>query len=257
MMHYAGSSHLLGAFLGGLMFCTDHTVHHAWTNQIKRILHWMLRIFFAATIGFEVPIQEFDNWTVISGGLIYFTAIIGKIATGLLSGKPLKTESFLTVAFSMSAWGEFAFILATTSFSMGNINKDSFASVLMAVLLSVIISPFLLRRSLIWANNKKQRQLTKVRRKTIVLEGINGAKNAMLQNAYYLLHTRARARWGHQDKLLRVLSELKLEVIDFRAWHSAHSAKHHHKPDVHNVFYVQVMYIFYILYRFNLYHFYI
>ncbi len=26
--HYLGSSHLLGAFLSSLMFCTDHTIHH-------------------------------------------------------------------------------------------------------------------------------------------------------------------------------------------------------------------------------------
>ena len=257
------------------MFCTDHTIHHAWTNQIKRILCWMLRIFFAATIGFEVPIQEFNSWTVIGGGMLYFTAIIGKLATGVLSSRPLKMEAFLTVAFSMSAWGEFAFILATTSYSMGNIDKTSFASVLMAVLLSVIVSPFALRQSLIWANKKKQKQLTKMRRKSLIAakkgkkkkrkketKGIQKKKGSdsdeddenreyeqsstysdssgLLQNAYYLLHTRARARWGHQDKLLRVLSELNLEIIDFRAWHSAHSAKQHHKPDVHNVFYVQV-----------------
>ena len=52
--YYAGSSHLLGAFLAGLMFCTDHTIHKAWKHQIKRILQWMLRVFFSATIGFEV-----------------------------------------------------------------------------------------------------------------------------------------------------------------------------------------------------------
>merc|ERR1712154_701448 len=52
---YAGSSHLLGAFLAGLMFCTDHTIHEAWSNQVKRIMQWMLRIFFACTIGFAVP----------------------------------------------------------------------------------------------------------------------------------------------------------------------------------------------------------
>merc|ERR1711971_93932 len=38
MCHYLGSSHLLGAFLAGLCFCTDHTVHHAWHHQIKRVL---------------------------------------------------------------------------------------------------------------------------------------------------------------------------------------------------------------------------
>ena len=39
---YAGSSHLLGAFLAGLMFCTDHTIHEAWSNQIKRTVQSVL-----------------------------------------------------------------------------------------------------------------------------------------------------------------------------------------------------------------------
>merc|ERR1719464_1847031 len=65
MVHFLGSSHLLGAFLAGLCFCTDHTIHHAWHHQIKRVLQWMLRIFFAATIGFQIPILEFGSPTVI------------------------------------------------------------------------------------------------------------------------------------------------------------------------------------------------
>eukprot|EP01084_Bolivina_argentea_P229363 387144_1 len=37
--HYLGSSHLLGAFLAGLMFCTDHTIHHVWEKHMKRIMY--------------------------------------------------------------------------------------------------------------------------------------------------------------------------------------------------------------------------
>ena len=61
--HQLGSSHLLGAFLAGLSFCSDEHVHHAWTKQVKRLLQWLLRIFFAATIGFEVPVREFVQVT--------------------------------------------------------------------------------------------------------------------------------------------------------------------------------------------------
>ena len=36
--HQLGSSHLLGAFLAGLCFCTDHDAHCAWQKQVKRVL---------------------------------------------------------------------------------------------------------------------------------------------------------------------------------------------------------------------------
>ncbi len=63
--HHLGSSHLLGAFLAGLSFCTDDRVHMAWSRQVKRLLQWLLRIFFAATIGFEVPIKSFASADVM------------------------------------------------------------------------------------------------------------------------------------------------------------------------------------------------
>ena len=31
-------------------------MHKAWAKQVKRVLHWLLKIFFAASIGFEVPV---------------------------------------------------------------------------------------------------------------------------------------------------------------------------------------------------------
>merc|ERR1719411_1703841 len=141
LVHFLGSSHLLGAFLAGLCFCTDHTIHHAWHHQIKRVLQWMLRIFFAAAIGFAIPILEFGSPAVIIRGVIYCFAGIGKIVQGFFA-QPLNAKEFFIVGFSMSAWGEFAFILATASYGAGQMDKESFSAVLLAVLLSVIYSPY-------------------------------------------------------------------------------------------------------------------
>ena len=33
--------------------------------QVKRVLQWLLRIFFAATIGFEIPIRDFFSAEVL------------------------------------------------------------------------------------------------------------------------------------------------------------------------------------------------
>ena len=57
--HALGSSHLLGAFLAGVCFCTDASVHAAWTRQVKRLLQWLLRVFFSCTIAFEIPVEHF------------------------------------------------------------------------------------------------------------------------------------------------------------------------------------------------------
>merc|ERR1719277_2204166 len=127
MCHFLGSSHLLGAFLAGLCFCTDHTIHHVWEHQIKRVLQWMLRVFFAATIGFAIPIKEFANVNVITRGLIYCICDVGKVVQGYFA-RPLNKKEFFTVGWSMAAWGEFAFILATASYAEGTIDKESFSA---------------------------------------------------------------------------------------------------------------------------------
>eukprot|EP01084_Bolivina_argentea_P314685 545059_1 len=233
---YAGSSHLLGAFLAGLMFCTDHTIHEAWNNQIKRIMQWMLRVFFACTIGFAVPIMDFWSKPVLFGGLLYFVAIIGKILTGVFA-KPLCVSEFFTIGFSMSAWGEFAFILATASFQSGTLDKDSYSSVLMAVLLSVIVSPLLLRATLQMVRKQKEAKLSGARDAHFDFDETH-AKDTDIHPVYFCVHTKGNARWGHQDKLLHCIFNLHLEIIDFRAFNDAETNFKHHLPTAQDVFYV-------------------
>jgi len=36
--HYTKASHLMGAFIAGLVFCTDHDVHVMFVSQFKRVL---------------------------------------------------------------------------------------------------------------------------------------------------------------------------------------------------------------------------
>jgi len=233
---YAGSSYLLGAFLAGLMFCTDHTIHSAWSNQIKRIMQWMLRIFFACTIGFAVPIQDFWSVPVVTSALMYLVAIIGKIATGIFA-KPLTVPEFFTIAFSMSAWGEFAFILATASFSTGTIDKQNYSAVLFAVLISVVVSPLCLRANLSLAQKFKARRLKGARKDhgDIDAKGDSDGKVSV----YFCVHTKGRGKWGHQDKLLHCIFALNLEIIDFRAFNEAEYNYSHHLPIVQDVFYVR------------------
>eukprot|EP01084_Bolivina_argentea_P179029 309382_1 len=226
----AGSSYLLGAFLAGLMFCTDHTIHSAWNNQIKRIMQWMLRIFFACTIGFAVPIKDFKGSQVLACGFLYFLAIIGKLLTGIFAN-PLSISEFFTIGFSMSAWGEFAFILAAASYSMDSIDKQSYSSILMAVLLSVIISPLCLRMTLLLSNREKLKKLMLARDAHYG----NGIEN---HPVYFCVHTKGRGKWGHQHTLLQCILNLNLEIIDFRAFNEAEYNYSHHLPIVQDVFYV-------------------
>merc|ERR1712038_1002528 len=202
--------HFLGSFLAGLCFCTDHTIHHAWHHQIKRVLQWMLRIFFAAAIGFAIPILEFGSPAVIIRGFIYCFAGIGKIVQGFFA-QPLNAKEFFIVGFSMSAWGEFAFILATVSYSEGQMDKESFSAVLLAVLLSVIYSPYGLVLTISYFEKQAQKRMD---------EHLAQFDDQNLHPLYFAINTKARGSWGHQDKILKAIFDLDLEIIDFRLWHA-------------------------------------
>jgi len=229
MCHYLGSSHLLGAFLAGLCFCTDHTIHHVWHHQIKRVLQWMLRIFFSATIGFAIPIKEFTSAAVLIRGFVYCIAGIGKVVQGFFS-QPLNAKEFFIVGFSMSAWGEFAFILATVSYSEGTIDKESFSAVLLAVLLSVIYSPYGLSFTISYFEKQAQKKMN---------ERLSEFEDTNVHPLYFAINSKAKGQWGHQDKILKTIFDLNLEIIDFRSWHAPEYNHSHDQPLTKQSFYVQ------------------
>merc|ERR1719464_2095523 len=228
-VHYLGSSHLLGAFLAGLCFCTDHTIHHAWHHQIKRVLQWLLRIFFSATIGFQIPILEFGNPSVLIRGFVYCIAGIGKVVQGFFA-QPLNAREFFIVGFSMSAWGEFAFILATASYGAGTMDKESFSAVLLAVLLSVIFSPWGSTFNISYWDKQAQKKMD---------AKLSEYENQNVHPLYFAINTKSRGSWGQNDKLLKAVFDLNLEIVDFRSWHAPEFNYTHDQPLTKQSFYVQ------------------
>ena len=185
--YYAKSSFLMGAFLSGLVFCRNHDVHVRFVSQFKRILQWLMRIFFAASIGFQVPIKDFADGKVIGIGLLFTLALLGKLAVGFIVPNFNNADKFrglhlrdcLITGCSMvsltlfsrignllqllgslntfqitfqAAEGEFAFVIAVFSVDSGLISPDLYASIVLAVLISTIVPPFALRFTISYFN---------------------------------------------------------------------------------------------------------
>jgi Kef-type K+ transport system membrane component KefB len=68
-LNYSGASFLTGVFLAGLTFSQLHTVHAFFVKHGRPFLNWLLRIFFAATIGFQVPVTRFQDLYVLKWGI--------------------------------------------------------------------------------------------------------------------------------------------------------------------------------------------
>lgn len=236
---YSKASYLMGAFVSGLAFCTSHDLHILFVQQFKRILQWLMRIFFAASIGFQVPIKDFADATVIWQGLVFSLALFGKLAVGFMVPNFTQSTRFtnhhlrdcLITGFSMAAEGEFAFVIAVFGVDNGLIDKDIYASIVLAVLISTIIPPFLLRFTISYYNKKGEEAVKKVVQDEMarnhdlesIVEGPDHAERLEegIRNktaVFLCIQTQSAAAWGLMHRLMAQLGKLGLEVIDHRAW---------------------------------------
>ncbi len=177
-------SHLLGAFVAGMCFTKVPRSHAVWAAQFKRITKWLIRIFFAATVGFAVPLR-----VMVTGdaalrlalyGMIFgaLPGILCKVASGAAArmkyaGETEKSQaaaaSRLTcsgnyqpiqylVGCAMVARGEFAFLVAGEAAEMAYdgggagqmmLQEETYAMVLWALLWALFLAPFLFNWALV------------------------------------------------------------------------------------------------------------
>jgi len=235
--YYSRASFLMGVFISGLTFCRDHDVHRLFGTQFKRLLQWLMRIFFAASIGFQVPIKDFGKGTVIWQGLVFTLALAGKLAVGFLVPNFNQTPSFtgnhirdvLVTGFSMAAEGEFAFVIAVYAVDNGLIDKDLYASIVLAVLISTIIPPFLLRFTIAKYNKKAELLLQEtvkleIKKKLDIDSGKNvdddlrkGIKDET--TIFLCIQMQCESKWGLLNKIMTEMKKIHLDVIDHRSWH--------------------------------------
>ncbi|KAL7520783.1 hypothetical protein ACHAWX_005495 [Stephanocyclus meneghinianus] len=238
--YYAKSSFLMGAFLSGLVFCRNHDVHVRFVSQFKRLLQWLMRIFFAASIGFQVPIKDFGDGKVIGIGLLFTVALLGKLAVGFLVPNFNNSEVFrglhlrdcLVTSCSMAAEGEFAFVIAVFSVDAGLIHPDLYASIVLAVLISTIIPPFALRFTISHFNKMAERMVKEAedlerQRADTIDEALSPEEQEKRLRErieankiiFLCIQIQCASKWGLIPKIISTLTSLGLEVIDNRSWH--------------------------------------
>eukprot|EP00937_MAST-01D_sp_MAST-1D-sp2_P000867 g867.t1 len=105
-------SHLLGTFVAGVTFTNVPRSGLVWGRQIKRIVSWMMRFFFSASIAFSIPVSVMFTADAFWKGLVLASVpcIGGKLLSGIFSG-----QAIWMVGWAMVARGEFAYLVAQTA----------------------------------------------------------------------------------------------------------------------------------------------
>jgi hypothetical protein len=113
----------------------------------------------------------------------------------------------LTLGLAMAGLGEFSFIVGSVArnelFLMG---EDTYAAVILAVLMTIVVSPTLLGMVLDWSKRRAEADIARA-------ASAAAAPGAVV---YYKLDIKVLNRWGLVADVLRVLAEKHVDVIEFR-----------------------------------------
>jgi len=135
-------SHLWGCFVGGLSFTAVPHSHHLWVHQTKRSVKWMIRIFFACTVGFSIPIDK-----LLSAKSFGYGMVIGAIPC--LAAKvfcaPFMGDAKWVIGWGMCGRAEFAYYIAAAAMSAMLMSKEVYAITIWALLCATVVAPFAFR----------------------------------------------------------------------------------------------------------------
>ena len=154
LLNYTKANYLTGAFLAGATFSQVPDAYHTFVHSTNQLMEWLLRVFFAASIGFQVPVDLFQDAYVIGMGFAFYACVIVKLPLGFYVPSfeespesnlynPRQRDVIVTI-LSMTCRGGFSFIIAVFALSEGLIDAKLYAAVVWAVLLSCTTSPFIL-----------------------------------------------------------------------------------------------------------------
>ena len=139
--YYLFHSFALGAFLAGLVLNSSPLGHNAAERSLP--LRDAFAVLFFVSVGmlFDPTILIREPLAVLG---VLGIVIIGKSAAALAITTAFKLDkaTSLTVAAALAQIGEFSFILAALSVSLGGMRQETHDLILAAALLSISLNPF-------------------------------------------------------------------------------------------------------------------
>jgi CPA2 family monovalent cation:H+ antiporter-2 len=141
--HLAGLSLGLGAFLAGMMLAETEYRHHI-ESVIRPFRDILLGLFFISVgmlLDLRLLAQEFALISALLAGILLLKAVVAGLATRLFEPSTFKA---VRTGIVMSIGGEFGIALFTLVLQSGAVPVPIAQPVLVAVVLSMVLSPFIL-----------------------------------------------------------------------------------------------------------------
>lgn len=157
----AETSFLLAAYLAGLTFASvqEDMGREPWRLYIEPYTEWLFMLFFAATIGFHVPLKALFSVNSLGlGALLGFSSTVCKLLCGL-GMIPHYLDGF-AVAVAMLGRGEFGFLISAEAFKAGLLSERDYAATTWGVAIPTIITTFIFGPTFWFRKRTMQRRHT-------------------------------------------------------------------------------------------------
>ena len=141
-----GVAAITGAFLAGLLFARTPLRQQIETGMHTVSYAWLVPVFFVS-VGLEANARVLGVQDVPFAALIVVVAMLSKVlgcGLGALLGGLTRREA-LQLGVGMSSRGEVGLIVASAGLSANLIGERTFASVVLMVLATTILTPIMLR----------------------------------------------------------------------------------------------------------------
>jgi monovalent cation:proton antiporter-2 (CPA2) family protein len=155
LMHVAGMSPALGAFLAGILLA-DSEYRHQIESDIAPFEGLLLGLFFM-TVGMALNIELlFDQTGMIFAVVLLIVGVKAAILYVIGRWQELKSRSARRLAIVASQGGEFAFVLLTAGVAGKVVDKTLADALAVAVTLSMAVTPLLLMADDLLNRNQKK-----------------------------------------------------------------------------------------------------
>jgi Kef-type K+ transport system membrane component KefB len=146
-----GSATIVGAFAAGLVLAgTERKIHIE--EQVRPLADFFVPIFFA-TVGAAVDVRFFNPFdpdrrgALVLAALLLAAALAGKMLCGFFAGRGGRGINRLAIGIGMIPRGEVGLVFAGIGLATGAATAESYAALVVVVILTTFLAPPLLRAS--------------------------------------------------------------------------------------------------------------
>ena len=146
LAEFFGLADITGAYLAGIAFCSTRCAESLETKT-HELSYLFFTPVFLANIGIHTSLDGMTGSMILFTALLVVVAILSKVIGCGLGAKLCKftNRESIQIGVGMVARGEVSFIVATKGIAAGYIASLLFPSVIVVVLVTVLVTPLLLK----------------------------------------------------------------------------------------------------------------